>query len=291
MAKQNTKSLSLLIPLDKFTYKISKYNHQTKERSQHWAETLQEVEEWLWDNLQYPEFSYKDIAESDLETAKKYIRDTYHYTDAQIEDNLDTLKNDIIHAYSDAWACSYQDEWIKKYQKILDEQIIKTLNENNLPITYKMADTKTGKTTDEKWDADAILVYDPKNIITRDALLMLYPYSDGEELSNEELADAIIDNLDCYNMEQQLEHIDYYGSLGDTNDWFNCFKDYEETSTEIKNNITEKPNLKHHIDTNINDIRNFLSLYITDNTLKQSIERNLNSIEAIITRYSATKQP
>lgn len=268
-------------------------------------ETLQEIQEDAFENWNLYDQEH-EIDDDDIKQASEYIKsqvkkELSSQSKYTLDDYQDEIKSDIHRAKSDAYAGNYQDEFLKAFWKLAHDAIIKTaqeigkkggqiiitngkdsadLSRDIKPEFWEATEVKI-ETTPEEMEKFYNLDDLPEYLQKKDDWQGIADYIIGEDWLNDDDIYKISDN--------QREYIDHYGTLGDTSDWMDYFKDYEETSYQIKKDIEEdkakiddKKHLSQEIGKNTANIRQLLAEYSTDKEYNGQILRQIGSIEAII---------
>lgn len=293
------------IPLE--TFINWKYNTRRQNGSpeKSYFETLQQIEEDAFDNWEIYDQEH-EIDDDDMKQATEYIKkqvkkELVSQSKYTLDDYQDEIRSDIHRAKSDAYAGNYQNEFLEEYWKLIYDAITKTAGEigkkgGEILITNGKEEADLSRDIKpEFWEANMVKIE-----TTLEELAKFYDLEDLPEYLNikddpQGVADYIMENTsiddDIYKIsDNQRENIDYYGCLGNTDGWFNdYFKEYEETSHQIKKDIEEdkakiddKIFLSQEIGKKTADIRQLLAEYSTDKDYNSQILRQIGSIEATI---------
>jgi len=276
----------------RFDPETKKYGEQQEKR----IESLQEYEEKLSDNFQ----GFWKWAKYALE--KEYINRQEainhlkslpeKYTDEEISLFSEELDNSIIRAAEDAMIQSYQDEWFAKFRRLTQERIDSDLSDALDGVSYKLLDRVDDKYyfTDRAESNHLRLEISKAEIkkwITENNASAAEEYKTAEDMAAY-FADYVL-NYDRKPID--TDHIDYYGTMGDYNEWLNCFKDYEEVSGRIDDHrkveaakIDNYNALLEYYAGQIKPLKDYLNKYHNDIEFKKSINRNLDSVTAIIVK-------
>lgn len=292
------------IPLETFINWEYRTRSQNGSPAKSYFVTLQQIQEDAFDNWSLYDQDH-EIDDDDMKQATDYIKQQVKKELASqskytLDDYQDEIRSDIHRAKSDAYAGNYQNEFLKEYWKLIHDAITKTAGEigkkgGEILITNGKDEADLSRDIKpEFWEATTVKIE-----TTPEELAKFYDLDDLPEYLNmkddpQGVADYIMENSsiddDIYKIsDNQREYIDRYGCLGNTDGWFNdYFKEYEETSHQIKKDIEED---KAKIDDNIflsqeigkktADIRRLLAEYSTDKDYNAQILRQIGSIEAI----------
>ncbi len=290
------------IPLETF------FNWQHTTRSingssaKSYFETLQEISEDAFENWNLYDQEH-EIDDDDIKQATEYIKsqvkkELSSQSKYTLDDYQDEIRGDIHRAKSDAYAGNYQDEFLKAFWKLAHDVIIKTAQEigkkgGKIIITNgKDSADLSRDIKPEFWEATEVKIETTPEIIAHLANNSFYCPDPANFSNDQDYADELIEtgdiDDDIYKIsDNQREYIDHYGTLGDTSDWMDYFKDYEETSYQIKKDIEEdkakiddKKHLSQEIGKNTANIRQLLAEYSTDKEYNGQILRQIGSIEA-----------
>jgi hypothetical protein len=162
-----------------------------------------------------------------LKQAKEYIGKK---TGVNKLDNLeDDIKQDIFRALSDSYENSYLTEAFDWVKKEIEENLTASLNSHDIKdyqILYYSEEDKTLH-SEFKYNSSKIYIYLPVKEIKNIATLNGWEDYTLEEVINEFPYYFEVKSLNW-------EYFDYYGTRGNYDDWFECFKDCEETSYKIE---------------------------------------------------------
>lgn len=230
------------IPLSHFTI----YYHVKGERRQ--LMSMQEVEEWVFDwSINNDGGAY----EIKLEDCYYDILEAYEYVSKSIgvpvhelrQSYQDQIEQDFRKALADSYICSYETEWVRSFYEHMQENISEALG--NLYSKAYFVYVENGKTHKARVDAhyselgychsaEVIRIYATKQDMA-EYLRCEYTKYSWDEYANE-VYDAITNDA----QHVDTEHIDYYGAMGDSDDWLQYFKDYEESTSIIKEDLRKK---------------------------------------------------
>lgn len=210
------------------------------------------------------------------------------YTDEELDLFDDELKNDIRRALADSYNQSYQDEWLTKYFKITQDKINEDLTDALDGISYKLLD----RVDDDEFKRTRTDQEFLRLEISKDAIKKYLTKDNPEALkySAKEWPEYFADYaLDFERKEINIEYVDYYNSMGDFDDWLDCFKDYqeiistidkyrEEESTKINNFEAMALNLKPSFEA----INSYTEKYINQEPGKSKIKRQIGALKSVI---------
>lgn len=288
------KTVIFELPLSDYFGKQSRrhYNNEIKkmESSQDWINSIQDWEEGLWDNFN-SNYEYITLADSgkyyDLIDAEKYLI-TKGYTQAEINLFRDTLEEDQRRALADAFDSNYQHEYSQKLYKMIMDQVNEDFDNNLRRVDYKILDDLTDKDfQSKKTDQEYIRIEFSKADI-REYLKENYP-SEKYHLEKDYIDYFHDYALDFDRKEINREYIDYYGSIGSSDGWLDCFKNYNEIETEIdkyrldeKNKIDNLERASLEIKPQIEAIANYVDKYITKEPEKTKINRQIKALKNVV---------
>lgn len=239
------------------------------------CETLQDVEYWLFENFEShaPYIDKDSLQYIDEEKAIKYLVKN-GFTKKEIKEHNETLEDDLLRAISDAKDSSFQYEWITEYKSQLEEQIEKDLPEE--------ATLLTSLQNPKAWELESVKV----SVSYKDIMEAL---GDVTDLTEDEKMEQYFDDYliaDC--KELNTEFIDYYGTIGDYDNWLEPFTEMNQIEEEMKETREYKADQKINPDTLKKDIADIidkatarLDTYKASDALKNNINRNLKSIKKI----------
>lgn len=288
------KTVIFELPLADYFGKQSRrhYNNETKkmESSQDWINSIQEWEESLWDNFN-SNYEYITLKESapyyNLIDAEKYLI-TKGYTQAEIDLHRETLEEDQRRALADSFDSNYQYEYSKKLYKMIMDQVNEDLSDNLRHVDYKILDDITNKDfQSQKTDQEFIRIEISKADIKE---YLKENYSSEKYHLEKDYIDYFHDYaLDFDRKEINREYIDYYGSMGNSDGWLDCFKDYNEIETEIdkyrldeKNKVNNLERASFEIKPQIEAIANYIDKYITKEPEKTKIARQIKALKNVV---------
>jgi len=282
------KSVVFELPLYDYLGKGSRYNWTTKQSESYPLNSLQDYEENFFDNFQDDYFGYitDDQVNDCLPEATAYLT-AKGYTQAEIDLFSDELISSIKQAMSDAWRSSYEGEWLKKFYAKTQEQIDKDLADALPNTPYKLLDY----ITQQDYFSTRFESYHLRLEINQsDITTWLGDHDLGEYIEDKDFVDYFIDNaLDYDRSPINTEYIDPYGTLGNTDDWLDCFNDSQEVSNQIdsyrkaeanrlNNYELAALNLKPHLEA----IRNYTATYLPNEPKATKIKRQIKALESII---------
>lgn len=267
------------------------------------AKNMQEMAEMIFDAVISGETPGVYDMEGKLEEAEAYLSKKLKNTlkkqnKIKLKDYQDEIESDITRAARSAWEASYQDEWIKKCYSLLYDAILKTAcaaTDDNSPTVEMLTEDKKWITlpaeiTPDIWEAESVRFHTTAERVNalNDFTNMI---DDVQDLADE-LTAYKSGTLDPYKItSSQYEGIDYYGTLGNDDDWMLNYKEEEETSARIIADVEEEQ-AKHgnadyllaQISKSTADIRQVLAEYAEDKQYTEQILRAVGSIEATAKR-------
>lgn len=282
---------------EKITIDIDLSSYFGEHHEQVCINSLQEYEEWLFNNFE-SYHQYIDINEvatyyDDYNNVYTYLKKEIKATKEEIELFKDTINSDIHRSMAYAKDQSYQDEWIQKYITLLVEtieedakNILNTFPSAELIEPFSSNDTK-------KWDITSIQIIVDKQELS-DYFLKEekenYNYSQGDEKDNDILQEYL---QEIFEYDQSgainIDHIDYYGTLGDYDDYMQYFIDYNDCIQEIKDYREEEKakinSTKKMLEENshyIEKISKYNDEYIKDESINQKIKRQIIALKKVI---------
>lgn len=273
-----TKKTSVIFELElsSFFGKGNTYNCQTRERKEYWLNNKQDFEEDFFDNFDF--YSEKfPIEDGDIDKANNYIKSKVNATKKELNLFSGDIIEGIERAKNDAFNSNYQSEWLKRYFIEVDKDIESELKE--LDINYKQLDDLETIDYDKEFISIEIKKSDIKAYL---------------KTNNIEIDEDYIDIFHDYALDINFkptskEHIDYYGTLGSTDNWLDCFKDYEEITTEIKahrkdeaNKVNNAKRASQELADSLTVIDNYINDYITAEPAKTKITRQINALKSVI---------
>lgn len=225
-------------------------------------ESMQDVSEWVFNwsiNNDGGAYDIKlDDCRHDIDQAYTYI---YKQTGVPVnelkEKYADSIESDFRRAMADAYRSNYESEWLKSFYESMQQNITKALND----VLYKQAyfvytDKNTKKvhkvlvSTDFHslswcWEASTIRIY----ATTKQLSDFVGVYKD---YTWDDYAYEAVESINCASEYVDTEYIDYYGTMGDGDNWFDFFKDAEDTSAQVKQDIIKKAEqtrayIKHNV--------------------------------------------
>lgn len=275
------------LPLADFFGKF--YRTRNGERQEYSINSIQDWEEDSWYN--FDSFSpYMDL-ETDgqyynLIDAEKWLIEK-GYTQAEIDLFRKTLESDELRALADAKDSSYQYEYSKELYKKIQEDIDELLADN-LSMPYKLLDNITDEDFKRDKTCQEFVRFEIKKADIKKWL--------KEEQSSEDwykdadYIDYFCDYaLDFTINETNREYIDYYGTMGDCDDWLTYFKDYNDISSAIDNyrkdeadkvNNPERASLE--LKQQLEDINRYAAKYFTKEETRQKIARQVTALKSVI---------
>lgn len=283
------KSVVFEIPLSDYLGKGSRYNCTTKQSTEYWLNSLQNYEANLFDNF-IDNFDYitDDQVDDNIPEATAVLL-AEGYTQEEINLFDDELKLDIKRAMSDAWHSSYEGEWLKKFYHQTQKQIDKDLADALANTPYKLLDDiSTQEFINDRFEADHLRL----EIAMSDITTWLSDHDLAEYIEDKDFADYFADNaLDFTRKPINIEYIDYYGTLGDYDEWLSCFKDYhddmmtaidnyrQDEKDKLNNYELAAVNLKPHLEA----IGDYVANYLPTEPKATKIKRQINALKSVIT--------
>lgn len=276
------------LPLYDYLGKGYRYNHEMKKRDSYPLNSLQDYEENFFDNFQNDYFGYitDDQVNDCLPEATAYLT-AKGYTQAEIDLFSDDLSHAIKTALSDAWLSSYEAEWLKKFYKLTQKKIEQDLADALPNTPYNLLDSIDDKEFQCKQTDQQFLRLEIKQ---SDIITWLGDHNLSEYTADKDFIDYFIDNaLDYDRSPINTEYIDPYGTLGDTDDWLECFNDSQEVSDKIDSYRQEEQsklnnyelasaNLKESFDL----IKTYVKNYLPEQPKQDKIKRQIKALESII---------
>lgn len=289
------KTVIFEIPLSSYFGKTTRPVYVNGKRDgykDHWLNSVQDYEESLFEYQEIAgDWSYYAPTIEEIAQAKEYLmKDKDAFTAQELDLFKDTLENDIQRAKVDAFETSYRDEWLVKLWRQTMEQVYQDLKDNlgynNIP--YKLLDDLTDKDfRSNRTDQDHLRLEISKEEIKK---ALRANYKDEKYADLPDYVDYFNDYFLDYSIkETDTEYIDYYGTLGDTSDWLDCFKDYEETTGKIleyrkdeasKLNNQERASLE--LKKPLEEIANYIDNYISIEPAKTKIKRQITALKNVI---------
>lgn len=291
---KTAKNVIFELPLSDYFGKESRryYNNESKkmESSQDWINSIQDWEESLFDNFE-SFYSYIDLDTQgqyyDLIDAEKYLI-SKGYKPEEINLFRDTLESDQRRALADSRDSSYQYEYSQKLYKMIMEQVKEDFDDNLSSISYKILDDITEKdwqanNTDQEYIRIEISKADIKAWLKEN-------YQSEKYHLKSDYIDFFHDYaLDFDRKEINREYIDRYGTLGDSDGWLDCFKNYNEIETEIDNyrkdeaeKIDNAERASLELKAGLNEIDRYAAKYFTKEETKQKIARQVTALKSVI---------
>lgn len=279
------------LPLADFFGRGVKYRNG--EQIKYSINSIQEWEEDCWNNFE--SFSpYMDL-ETDgryynLIDAEKWLIEK-GYTQAEIDLFRDTLESDQLRALADAKDSSYQAEYSNELYKKIQEDADELLADN-LTMPYKLLDNITTEDfkrnkTDQEFIRFEITKDDIKKAIKENGETPLVEKADYEDGT---YIDIFHDYFLYFSIkETNREYIDYYGTMGNCDDWLDCFKDYNEITGEIdryrideadKIDNAERASLE--LKEKFDDINRYSAKYFTKHETREKIARQVTALKSVI---------
>lgn len=289
-----------------FNYDVSSFLNYTIHKAKgvrEKAETMFDMSEMIFDAVicgEAPDVYDIDgkLKEANAYLSKKLKNTLKSQNKIKLDDYQDDVKNDIIRASARSWEASYQNEWLKKCYALLVKSITKSAQnatgEDNPTIELLTEDKKwvslPVEMTADIWGAKSVRIHTTAERVN-ELNDLSGQFDDVQDLANELTAyqsgalepESITSN--------EYEGIDYYGTLGDDNDWLEEYKEDEETSAQIEKDIADEK-AKHgnaeyinaQLATHTAQIREVLATYSTDSQYTEQILRAVGSIEATAKR-------
>ena len=225
------------IPLSDFTTTDGKRNKLA---------SMQEVSEWVFDFAFNQDGGAYDIS---IEDCCYDIADAYTYISKETGVPVHELRakykeqveRDFRQSLADSFRASYEYEWEKRFYSLMQENIKNALGSlyDSAYFVYKDKDKvhKIPVSADYSKlgycdEARVIRIYATKEQMADFLRCKYNQYSWGEYV------DEVLENI--YPKNVDTEYVDYYGTLGDSDEWFLYFKDYEEVSLQVKKNIEKR---------------------------------------------------
>jgi len=174
-------------------------------------------------NLEYIEYEEK---------VKKHLQSTLKLSDKDInklyDENIDDIKTDI------SQACEYAliDDYVDKMFKYIKDDIAESLIKYNPFISKVDFELVENKNTNSGYETVVNITYNKEEFIKE--LMEQYKYT-KRQVEDELYFDDEFELIDV-----EMKHFDYYGTIGDYDNWFENYKDQEATSFQIKESIKEK---------------------------------------------------
>lgn len=282
---EQKKSVVFEIPLSDYLGKGSRYDRETKKHDSYPLNSLQDYQENFFDNFQdYTDITDKEMRENLPEATATLL--AKGYTQAEIDMFSDELNSSIKRAMSDAWRYSYEAKWLKKFYRLTQEQIDKDLA-SSLPNTpYKLLDSIDDKEfqsqqTDQEYLRLEILIADINS----------WSLNNGCSLEGEDdLIEAFTNELLDYDRQPiNAEHVDYYGTMGDCDEWLECFNDSQEVSNKIDSyRKSEADKLNNYelasvnLKSSLQEIKDYTDKYLPNEPKATKIKRQIKALESII---------
>jgi len=295
----NTKtSVIFQIPLSDYFGQTSgrRYNKETKEwtSAKYWINSIQDWEESSWDNFEsfYSYIDLKDYSQYyDLIEAEKYLI-SRGYTQEEIDAFRSTLEADQVRALADARDASYHAEYSQKLYKMIMEQARADLDNALGSLPFRLLDDITNQDfqrnkTDQEYIRLEINKADIRDLLKKEGHLEGLTREDQNSLS---LIDIFQDNyLDYSRRPVDQEYIDRYGSLGDSDDWLECFQNYNEISAEIDAHRLDEAakidNLERaalELKPQLDAAAAYIDKYIKKEPAKTKINRQIGALKSVI---------
>lgn len=252
--------------------------------------SIQDYEESLLDNFE--SFgNYIDLEEYQkyykLEEAEEYLIKK-GYKQEEIDLFRPTLESDLSRALGDAKDASYQYEYSQKVYSAIQEAIEKHLADILEGIDYRILEDLTDKGfQSSKIDQDHIKI----KISREQALKLLLDNFNKEDIKTDNDIEDYLAEYMALNSASSInyEYIDYYGTLGDSNEWLEYFKDYNEIEDEIDNYRKDEADKLNNIERAslelkpaIENISNYIDSYIKIEPAKTKIKRQINALKSVI---------
>jgi hypothetical protein len=260
------------------------YKKITKDGKTITPETLQDLEEYFFLNNYGDNYDYitaKQIDEAKPEAINYLLTLPEKYTKKEIAIFDDILTGDIRQALSEAYNQSYQDEYLAKYRKLLQEYIDEDLEDCfKDKVNYKLLD----RIDDKDFDFEA------KSLCLEVNLADIRRVMAEDDYNDDEVIESFLD-YHYYNSSKSFDpkFVDYYGTLGNMDDWMLYFKDYNEIehtinihrineAGKIDNLEAAALNLKPEIDS----IADYIDTYIKKEPARTKITRQIEALKSII---------
>ena len=283
------------------TRRIRSYNKETKSYGEWHIEninTMQGYEEYIFETF---DCDY-DIAEDldDIYSFNKNDNESYKYLKfegyfkKEIELFQDVLFNDYRRALNDAYNNSYQSEWFNKFMEMTQEKIDDDLDDNIPELNFKLLDRLTDANYfSKRSDKDHLRL----KISKKD--LKAYMKKNKDDYGHDALYSEKNDFIDFF-VDYALDfncspintkYVDYHGTMGNSDDWLECFKDCNEIENTIINHrkaeklkVNSIKELSTYAIPKINDIINYTNNYINNKTINTKIIRQLKSISSLLNK-------
>ena len=285
---EQKKSVIFQLPLYDYLGKGYRFNHETKKRDSYWLNSLQNYEEDFFDNFQ--DYYYGYITDDQVDENKDEATATLlakGYTQAEIDLFSDELNESIKRAMSDAWRSSYESEWLKKFYAMTQKQIDQDLADALPSTPYKLLDDITTQDyINDRFEADHIRL----EIYMSEITLWLYNNGYVDLSSTDDYIDHFVDNaLDYDRNPINTEHVDYYGTMGDCDDWLECFNDSQEVSYKINSyRKSEADKLNNYelasvnLKSSLQEIKDYTDKYLPNEPKATKIKRQIKALQSII---------
>lgn len=282
------KSVIFEIPLHDYLGKGYRYNHEMKKRDSYPLNSLQDYEENFFDNFQDDYFGYitDDQVNDCLPEATAYLT-AKGYTQAEIDLFSDDLSHYIKIAMSDAWRLSYEAEWLEKFYDKTQEQIDKDLADALPNTPYTLLDDITQQEyINDRFESDHLRL----EISMLNIDIWFKNNLNEYNVTDSDFADQFIDNaLDYDRKPINTEYIDPYGTLGNTNDWLECFNDSQEVSDKIDSHRQEEQSKLNNYElasvnlkSSLKEISDYVATYLPAEPKATKIKRQIKALESII---------
>lgn len=249
-------------------------------------DNLQSKEEELFES--HNSF-YEYISDDNINEAKdeaiKYLK-SEGFTDEEIESHAETFKTDLRRALADAYDSNYQDEWFKKYREITQDSIINSITDQFNGAFTLLDDITDADYFRERAESKFLRLEISKKEI-KEWLKKNYP----NDAKQKDYIDLFIANcLDYIDAKEiNIDHVDYYGTIGDTDGWLDYFKDSNEIESDIENfrkdeqeKIDNLERASLELKPKLEAISKYINQYITKEPAKTKITRQIGALKSII---------
>jgi hypothetical protein len=289
------KSVIFELPLSDYLSKryFRKFNPETKtrgEQQEKWIKSLQEYEEDLFERISDFWQEAKDALEKEYinrQEAIDYLKTLPEkYTDKEIALFSEDLDNSIIRAAENARNQSCQDEWLTKFRRLTQERIDADLSDALDGIKYNLIDRINDKDYfNTRAEADHLRLEISKAEIKK---WLANNVTDTDANNIGYFADYA---LDFDRKPIDIDYIDHYSTMGDYDEWLSLFKHYKEVAGQIDDyrkteaaKINNYSALLEFYAGQVKPLKDYLNKYHKDIEFKKSINRNLDSVKAIIVK-------
>lgn len=212
------------------------------------------------------------------------------YTKEEIKEKNETLRYDIRRAMTDAYDSNYQNEWFKKYRKMTQENIDESIADQ-FDGAFKLLDDITDDDYFRERADSTFLRLEIEKKEIKNWLKKNYP----EDAKQKDYIDLFVEYcLDYIEAKEiNIEYVDYYGTMGSSDGWIDCFADYNDIEREIldfrKDEQEKIDNLERaslELKPQIEAISKYINKYITKEPAKTKIIRQILALKSIIKNAS-----